>query len=186
MSQFTVTDLPLQGLKLIENKSVGDSRGYISRLFCSEELADIGWCSSVAQVNHTLTLGIGTIRGMHLQKKPYAEMKLVHCIRGEIWDVAVDVRAKSPTFLHWHAEYLSGDNKRSLLIPQGFAHGFQTLTESVELLYLHTAKYSKSFEVGFNPKDPKLNISWPLPISKLSSRDENHSLIDINFDGIIF
>lgn len=174
MKRFSVTDLPLAGLKLVTRQRLGDNRGYLSRLFCAEELADAGWLKPVAQVNHTHTAARGTVRGMHFQRPPHAEMKLVNCIRGEVWDVAVDVRADSPTYLHWHAERLSAENGRALLIPEGFAHGFQTLTVDVELLYCHSAAYSPTAEAGLNPLDARLSIAWPLPVAGLSPRDAAH------------
>lgn len=184
MSRFTVTDLPLAGLKLVERQSLGDSRGFLSRLFCAEELAAAGWAKPIAQINHTRTARRGTVRGMHFQRPPHAEMKLVSCIRGEVWDVAVDVRTSSPTFLRWHAERLSADNGRALLIPEGFAHGFQALTDDVELLYCHSAAYSPSAEAGLNPQDARLAITWPLAITELSARDAGHPLIETGFEGV--
>ena len=186
MSRFTVTDLPLAGLKLVARQRMGDSRGFLSRLFCAEGLATIGWPKPIAQINHTHTALRGTVRGMHLQHPPYAEIKLVSCIRGEVWDVAVDVRAGSPTFLQWHAQCLSAANGQALLIPEGFAHGFQALTADVELLYFHSATYNASAEAGLNPQDVRLAINWPLPISELSARDAGHSLISAGFEGVSF
>ena len=121
---------------------------------------------------------------MHFQYPPSAEIKLVSCIRGEIWDVAIDLRANSPTFLQWHAEHLSADNGRALLIPEGFAHGFQTLTDDVDMVYCHSAPYVAAAEGGLNPLDPYLKISWPLPIAELSIRDNQHRLIDAGFEGL--
>lgn len=184
MSRFTVNDLPLTGLKRVERQRLGDSRGFLSRLFCAEELAAAGWSKPIAQVNHTYTAQRGTVRGMHFQRPPHAEMKLVSCIRGEVWDVAVDVRAGSPTFLHWHAERLSADNGRAMLIPEGFAHGFQTLTADVELLYCHSAGYNSAAEAGLNALDMQLDIAWPLPVSELSTRDASHPLIGAEFEGV--
>lgn len=184
MSRFTVADLPLAGLKLVERQRLGDSRGFLSRLFCAEELAAAGWVKPIAQINHTCTARRGTVRGMHFQHPPHAEMKLVSCIRGEVWDVAVDVRGDLPTFLYWHAERLSADNGRALLIPEGFAHGFQALTDDVELLYCHSAAYSPSAEAGLNPQDARLAIAWPLSITELSARDADHPLIETGFEGV--
>ncbi len=184
MSHFTVSGLPLENLKRVEHRRLGDSRGFLSRLFCAEELAAAGWIKPIAQVNHTYTAIRGTVRGMHFQRPPHAEMKLVSCIRGEAWDVAVDVRADSPTFLHWHAERLSADNGRALLIPEGFAHGFQALTDNVELLYCHSAAYSPGAEAGLNPQDARLAIAWPLAITGLSPRDVGHPLIETGFEGV--
>lgn len=185
MSRLAVSDLPLAGLKRIGRQRLGDSRGFLSRLFCAEELAAAGWAKSIAQINHTLTANRGTVRGMHFQRPPHAEMKLVTCIRGEVWDVAVDLRAGSPTFLQWYAEHLSAGNSRALLIPEGFAHGFQALTDDVDLLYCHSAAYAATAEAGLNPCDLRLAIAWPLSITELSARDKGHSLIDGGFEGVI-
>lgn len=184
MSRFTIFDLPLTGLKCIERHPVGDHRGALTRLFCTEELAAAGWVKPIAQINHTLTAKQGSVRGLHFQRPPHAEMKLVSCIRGVVWDVAVDLRTDSPTFLRWHAERLSAENGCALLIPEGFAHGFQALTDDVELLYCHSEAYAANAESGLNPIDPGLNIDWPLPIVELSARDRGHALIDPDFRGV--
>lgn len=184
MNLFTVTDLPLAGLKLVERQRLDDSRGFLSRLFCAEKLAAAGWVKPIAQINHTRTFKRGTVRGMHFQRPPHTEMKLVSCIRGKVWDVAVDVRANSPTFLHWHAEPLSADNGRGLLIPEGFAHGFQSLTDNVELLYCHSAAYCPRADAGLNPQDARLAIAWPLAITEISARDTTLPLIEIEFEGV--
>jgi dTDP-4-dehydrorhamnose 3,5-epimerase len=186
LRRFAVTDLPLAGLKLFECQRLGDSRGFLSRLFCAEELAAVGWRKPIAQINHTYTALRGTVRGIHFQYPPHAEMKLVSCIRGGVWDVAVDVRAGSPTFLEWHAQCLCADNGRALLIPEGFAHGFQALTDDVELLYCHSAVHNSSAEAGLNPQDTRLDINWPLPITGLSARDAGHPLIGAGFEGVSF
>lgn len=184
MSRFAVTDLPLTGLKLVERQRLGDSRGFLSRLFCAEELAAAGWHKPIAQINHTYTAKRGAVRGMHFQHPPHAEMKLVSCIRGEVWDVAVDLRVGSKTFLQWHAESLSVDNGRALLIPEGFAHGFQALTDDVELLYCHSTAYTSTAEAGLNAKDPMLAISWSLQITELSLRDSQHPMLNEQFTGV--
>ena len=185
MSRFTILDTPIADLKIIERQQLEDSRGFLVRLFCAEELAAAGWCKPVAQINHTFTQKPGAVRGMHFQRPPHAEMKLVACLRGAIWDVALDLRAGSPTFLQWHAEVLSAANLRSLLIPEGFAHGFQALSEDCELIYLHTAVYSPEVEDGLNPKDPMLSITWPLAITELSVRDEHHPMLGHQFNGVM-
>ncbi len=185
MSRFTILDTPIVDLKIIERQQLGDSRGFLSRIFCAEELAPAGWRKSIAQINHTFTEKSGTVRGMHFQQPPHCEMKLVTCLRGAIWDVAVDLRAGSPTFLQWHAEELSAANRRALLIPEGFAHGFQTIHDDCELLYLHTAVYTPEAEAGLNPNDSMLSIPWPLDIAELSSRDAQHPLLDHQFKGMM-
>ncbi len=185
MSDLLVTDLPLDGLRQVERCTVGDHRGFFARLFCAETLAATGWKKPIAQINHTHTAKQGMIRGLHFQYPPNAEIKLVSCIRGEIWDVAVDIRAGSPTFLHWHAVHLSRDNGRALLIPEGFAHGFQALTEDVEIVYCHSRAYSPESEGGLHPGDPRLDIPWPHPVTELSLRDGAHSLIAADFKGVL-
>ncbi|MGE4125612.1 MAG: dTDP-4-dehydrorhamnose 3,5-epimerase family protein [Pusillimonas sp.] len=184
MSRFTITDLPLSGLQRVQRQRLGDNRGFLSRLFCAEELAAVGWTQPIAQINHTYTAKQGTVRGMHFQRPPHAEMKLVSCIRGEVWDVAVDLRIGSPTYLHWHAEQLSAENGCALLIPEGFAHGFQALTDDVELLYCHSAAYAAQAEGGLNPNDSCLAITWPLAMTELSVRDAGHALITADFEGV--
>lgn len=182
--RLSVFELPLAGLKLVERKCIGDSRGFLARMFCHDELVSAGWDTPVAQINLTQTSELGTVRGLHFQHPPHAELKLVSCIKGEVWDVAVDLRAGSNTFLKWHAERLSVENNRALLIPRGFAHGFQALTEDVELLYLHSAPYCAAAEGGLHPLDPMLRVEWPLPITKMSSRDEKRLLLNSAFTGI--
>ncbi|SRR6266536_3329143 len=184
LNRFTVTDLTLAGLKLVQRQRLGDARGFLSRVFCIEELGPAGWNRPVVQINHTYTARCGTLRGMHFQRSPHAEMKLVNCIRGEVWDVAVDVRTGSKTFLRWHAERLSADNGRALLIPEGFAHGFQALTDHVELLYCHSAAYAATAEAGLNPKDPMLAITWPLQSTELSERDSQQPMLSEPFAGV--
>lgn len=185
MSQrFVVEDTPLDGLKRVRRRPLGDPRGFLVRLFCADELRDAGWRAPVAQVNQTRTRERGSVRGMHYQRPPHAEMKLVHCLRGEVFDVAVDLRRGSPTFLRWHGERLSEDNGVALLIPEGFAHGLQTLTDDVDLLYCHSAAYVASAEAALHARDPRLAIDWPLPIAALSPRDDAHAFIGADFAGV--
>ena len=184
MSRFDFIPTPLSDLKLVQRKAVEDHRGFLSRFYCADEFRMAGITKPIAQINHTLTRKKGAVRGLHFQLPPHAETKFVSCVRGEIWDVAVDLRSDSPTFLQWHGEILSAANRKSLLIPDGFAHGFQALTEDCELIYLHTAAYQPGAEGALNVADPRLDIAWPLPIVDLSDRDRSHSLIDENFHGI--
>ncbi len=182
--RFDVHSTPLAGLKLVGRKRLGDDRGYLERMFCVEELAELLPSGVVAQINHTYTRLRGTVRGMHFQHPPHAEIKFVSCLRGEVFDVAVDLRRDSPTFLHWHAEILSAENLRMFVIPEGFAHGFQSMTDNCELLYFHSKCYRAEFEDGLSPKDPRLKIDWPLPITEISQRDANHQYLNQNFKGI--
>jgi dTDP-4-dehydrorhamnose 3,5-epimerase len=181
---FDIQPTSLPGLNLLVRKPTGDIRGYFQRIFCVEELQDFCGPRNIVQINHTLTQTKGTVRGMHFQFAPHAEIKLVSCLRGSVFDVAVDLRKGSPTFLKWHAELLCADNHKTLLIPEGFAHGFQTLTHDCEMLYLHTAAYAPSAEGGLNPQDAKLSITWPLPITKISQRDATYDWITDDFEGV--
>ena len=184
MSRFTFFDTPLAHLKIIERQRLEDARGFLSRLFCSDDFAIAGWHKPIAQINQTRTQKQGTVRGLHFQHAPYGEMKLVTCLRGAVWDVAVDLRGESATFLQWYGLELSATNCRALLIPEGFAHGFQTLVEDSELFYLHSTAYAPGAEAGLNPIDPRLSIAWPLPVAELSDRDAKHLMLDDQFKGI--
>jgi dTDP-4-dehydrorhamnose 3,5-epimerase len=185
MSRFDFIPTPLSGLKLVQRKAMEDHRGFLSRVYCAEEFAEAGAGKPIAQINHTLTRKKGAVRGLHFQHPPHAETKLVSCLKGEIFDVAVDLRSGSPTFLHWHGEILTAANRRSLLIPEGYAHGFQALTDDCELIYLHTAAYHHEAEGALNVADPRLSISWPLPIDDISERDRNHPFISQEYRGIV-
>ncbi len=184
MSRFDFIATPLAKLMLVQRKKLEDQRGFLSRFYCAEEFYEAGINKPIAQINHTLTHKKGTVRGLHFQYLPYSETKLVSCLQGEIFDVAVDLRHDSPTFLHWHGEILSANNHKSLLIPEGYAHGFQALTEDCELIYLHTVAYHAEAEGALNVADPRLNIAWPLTISDISERDSNHPFISSDFLGI--
>lgn len=174
----------LSGTVVAECSPVTDERGSFSRLYCAHELTNVIGDRRIVQINHSRTKLAGTVRGMHYQQQPYCEMKLVRCLRGRVWDVVVDLRVGSPTFLHWHAEELSPDNARMLVIPEGCAHGFQVLEADSELLYLHTEFYRPEAEGGVSCVDPRLNIAWPLPVTGLSLRDSRHALISDDFRGI--
>jgi dTDP-4-dehydrorhamnose 3,5-epimerase len=175
---------PLDGVVVAERSAFGDHRGAFSRLYCERELAAVIGSRHILQINVSRTTNVGAVRGLHAQRPPHAEMKFVRCLRGRVWDVAVDLRRGSPTFLHWHAEELSAANRRMLVIPEGFLHGFQVLEPDSELLYLHTAYYTPDAEFGMRADDPALAISWPLPPVDLSDRDRGHPLVDADFGGI--
>ncbi len=184
MSRFRISDTPIPGLKIVERSPRSDERGFLARLFCAEELAPAGWSKPIAQVNQTLTRRRGAVRGLHFQLPPHAEMKLVTCIRGEVWDVAVDLRRGSPTFLKWFGAQLSAENGCALLIPEGFAHGFQALTEDCELLYFHSCAYQADSESAVHPEDPRVAVAWPQPIAEMSVRDRGHPMLLPSFQGI--
>lgn len=182
--RFLVEDTPLSGLKVITRTTIGDPRGFLSRFYCADEFRALGLVTPIMQINQTMTNTPGSIRGMHFQYPPHAEDKFVSVLSGEVLDVAVDLRRGSPTFRQWHAVRLSSENRRSLLIPKGFAHGFQTLQPACELIYLHTHNYEASAEGALNPLDPALGIEWPLPVSDMSARDRAHPMLTPEFMGI--
>jgi len=171
-------------LKLIEYQPISDERGFLNRLFCETTFHHLMQGKKIQQINQTLTKKKGTVRGFHYQFPPHAEIKIVSCLKGKVWDVAVDLRKGSPTFLHHHAELLTEDNYKSYLIPEGFAHGFQTLTSNCEMLYFHTADYKKDSEGAVNAIDPAVAINWPQPITERSERDVNHFMLADDFKGI--
>lgn len=175
---------PLQGNYVVSLETFSDNRGWFSRYFSTEDFAEIGHSKEWVQMNHSFTIKKGTIRGMHFQTSAYKEVKLIRCVAGAIWDVAVDLRKGSPTFLQWYGAKLSAANKQMMYIPEGFAHGFQTLEDNCELLYHHTANYAREFEGGIKYDDPAVNIQWPIPLTVISERDLSHPLIDANFNGI--
>ncbi len=183
--RFQLSETPIPGLLVVERRRIGDARGHLERLFCADDLAAAGWTGPVAQVNRTWTATRGTVRGMHFQRAPHAEIKLVQCLRGAVYDVAVDLRPESPTWLRWHAEELSPENGRAMLIPEGFAHGFQTLSQGVEMLYLHSAPYVAAAEGGVHPNDASVGIRWPLGVVGLSDRDASHPPLTAEFEGIL-
>ena len=184
MNNFIFQETLLKNLKIIENQPSKDERGFFSRLFCQKTLGHLIEGKIIRQINRSSTLKKGTIRGMHFQYPPYAETKIVTCLKGKVWDVAVDLRKGSSTFLNYHAELLDDDNKKFFLIPEGFAHGFQTLTSDCEMLYFHTSDYNKAMEGSVNIIDPKIGIDWPEQITELSDRDSNHPMLTDDFKGI--
>ncbi|MEP6778676.1 MAG: dTDP-4-dehydrorhamnose 3,5-epimerase [Gemmatimonadaceae bacterium] len=178
-----LTETPLSGLWEIQTSPRGDERGRFTRLFCAEEFAPVRPNMRFVQVNHSMTAKRGTVRGLHYQHAPAAEAKLIRCIRGTVFDVAVDVRESSPTFGKWHAVELSQDNERQVFIPEGFAHGFQALTDNVELLYQHTVPFAPTCERGVLYRDPFIGIEWPLFVTILSERDANLPLLNSTVAG---
>ena len=174
----------IEGISLIETESFNDERGMFARLFCSSALEELMEGRSIKQINTSYTKSKGSIRGLHFQAPPRSEMKLIRCLKGAVWDVAVDLRSGSPTFLCSFGVRLSPENLIMLVIPEGFAHGFQTLEPDTELLYLHTEFYSPLLEGGVRFDDPIFDIKRPLTPTEVSERDKVHELINHDFDGI--
>jgi len=174
----------IQGVNIVVSSPIEESRGSFNRLFCEEELSSLLEGRKIIQINHSLTHQSGSIRGLHYQHSPHAEMKMVRCLKGKVWDVAVDLRKGSPTFLRYHAQELSAENHLMMIIPKGCAHGFQVLDADSELFYLHTAAYAPDAEGGVRYDDPLLSIDWPLPVSDISSRDQSHLFLSENYQGL--
>ena len=177
---------PLQDAFIIELEPVTDDRGLFTRVFCQQELRNILHDKNIVQINHSLTRQKGALRGMHFQYSPKSEIKMVKCLCGSVFDVIIDLRKGSPTFLKWHGEVLSAKNMKMMYIPEGFAHGFQTMEGNCELLYLHTEFYSPEHEGGVRYNDPKIGIKWPLGVTDISERDKNHPLLGEDFLVIEF
>jgi dTDP-4-dehydrorhamnose 3,5-epimerase len=175
---------PLQDAYLIELSPFTDERGQFARTFCMKEFAVIGHNKPFVQINHSINVEKGTLRGLHFQRQPNREIKLIRCIFGSVYDVIVDLRKDSPTFLQHFGVELSKENSLMIYVPEGFAHGFQTLTDNTELLYHHTEFYTPSVEGGIKYDDKMLNIQWKLPPINLSQKDINYAFLDKNFEGI--
>jgi len=184
MSRFAIEPLMPGGPARVIRKPIGDARGSFARLFCADELADAGWSGPVAQTNLSITSQRGTLRGMHFQRPPHVETKLVLCLAGAVWDIAVDIRAGSRARLAHVAAELSAEDGAAMLIPPGFAHGFQTLTDNVQLLYFHSAAHAPEAEGGLDPFDPALALVWPLEPTVISDRDRRWPRIAGDFQGV--
>lgn len=182
-ARFDIVETPIVGLVALRRRPIADGRGFLERLYCAQDLAPVLGERRIAQINRTLTRRAGVLRGLHFQRPPHAETKVVTCLRGAVLDVAVDLRRGSATFGAWHGRVLDETNGESLVIPEGFAHGFQTLAQDTELLYFHTAAYAPQAEGGLDACDPALGIAWPLPVAERSERDMGLPRI-AGFEGI--
>lgn len=174
--RFVATNL--SGVYIVELDRIEDDRGFFARTFCAREFAANGFATTLAQCNTSWNVRKGTIRGLHFQLSPSCEAKLVRCTAGALWDVAVDLRPKSPTHLRHVAVELSAKNRRALYIPEMFAHGFQTLEDATELFYQMSEFYAPEHSTGIRFNDPKLGISWPLSVTAISEKDANWPLLD--------
>lgn len=178
------TALPLSGLYIIDLTVLKDERGAFARTFCKKEFSEIGHNKEFVQLNQSWNTKKGTLRGMHFQNPPFREVKLIRCVKGAVMDVVIDIRKDSPTFLQHVSIELNEENKKMIYVPEGFAHGFQTLSDNSELVYQHTEYFVPNSEGGLRYDDPLLKINWPLPVSVISERDKNHPLLDKNYKGI--
>ena len=163
----------LEGLYVVELELIEDERGFFARSYCRQELEDLGFDFLVAQANISFNRYAGTVRGMHLQTVPYAEAKIVRCTRGALFDVAIDLRADSATYCDWFGVELNADNRTALLIPEGFAHGFQTLADETEVHYLMSLPYEPGAASGVRHDDAAFGIEWPREVSSISDRDRS-------------
>jgi len=175
----------ITGVAVIHSEPYKDDRGFFNRIFCQKELEVVRPNIMIAQINHSMTKTKGTIRGMHFQYPPHSELKIIRCIKGGVFDVAVDLRKDSPTFLQWHGEILSAENMKALVIPEGFAHGFQSLEDNIEMIYIATSPYCKEAESGIRYDDPKVGIQWPLDRTVISERDLSYSFSTNGYEGIL-
>lgn len=181
---MTFTETSLAGAYLITLSPRSDNRGWFMRTYDKQLFSQIGHTDDWVQMNHSMTRQTGAVRGMHFQHPPQAEIKLVRCVAGRVFDVIIDLRADSPTFLAWFGAELSADNGQMIYIPKGFAHGFQTLIDDCQLVYCHSAYYAPDCEGAIRYNDPKISIQWPLPVTDLSERDATHPLLTDRFVGL--
>ena len=166
-----------EGLRVISRDSHSDSRGEFYKIFNLDDFKKFGWDDSVKQINFSQNFKKGTVRGMHMQFSIYDEYKLVTCIKGSIFDVVIDLRKEAKTYLKSFSIQLDQTNRLSLMIPPGFAHGFQVLEEDSQIIYTHSKEYSKEFEGGISPLDPDIQVQWPMPAIGLSERDKQLPLL---------
>lgn len=184
MTKFTLINEPMKGLKVIKINSFKDERGSFSRYLCINEFKEFGLKKPIVNVNHSNTSTAGTIRGLHFQYSPAAETKIIKCIKGSIFDTVVDIRKESSTYLQSFSITLSENDDILFYVPEGFAHGFQSLEDNTSIIYFVTDFYSADKESGLNPFDPRLKINWPLTCAFISEKDKTHKLIDTSFEGI--
>lgn len=175
-----------RGPLLIKPLLVEDERGVFFRYYCKQTfIKHIENFTGFVQYNQSINFKKGSLRGLHYQDVPYTEDKLVRCTKGIVWDVCVDLRNNSPSFLKWFGLELSAENKLAIYIPKGFAHGFITLEENCELIYHHTVEYVSATERGVRFDDPMIGIDWPITPLVISEKDQNYYLLDINFKGLV-
>ncbi len=181
---MNIESTKIEGVYKLSSAAYQDKRGAFTRLFCQDSLREAIGKRKISQINFSKTNKTGIIRGMHYQLPPFSELKIVRCLTGSVFDVVVDLRSNSKTFLQWIGFELSEDSSAAIVIPEGCAHGFQCLKENSGLLYLHTEPYTPELERGIRFDDPSINIKWPkLPID-ISTRDMSYGFISENFDGV--
>ena len=175
---------PVEGAYVIALERRGDDRGFFARLFCEQEFGAVGLETRFVQINNSLSARRGTLRGMHYQLAPAAEVKVVRCLRGAMFDVIADLRPDSPSFGRWFGAELSGENRHMMYVPRGVAHGFITLTDAVETLYFMSATYTPELERGIRYDDPRLGIEWPIEPAEISPKDRQWPRFDPDYHDI--
>ena len=171
------TPLPLAGAYLIDLEKKEDERGFFARYFCEREFSEQGLNTRWVQINNSMSGDVGTLRGMHFQRPPHAEVKLVRCLHGSIWDVVVDLRKGSDTYGKWFGATLSDENRTMMYVPKGFAHGFVSLESDSEILYLVSDFYAPEAERTLLWNDPDVGIQWPIEPRIISAKDKNATLL---------
>ena len=177
-------ETPLQGARLIELEKRGDARGFFARMFCEREFAAAGLETRIVNVNNSLSASEGTLRGLHYQLGDAAEVKVVRCVRGALWDAVVDLRPNSPTYGRWFGETLSAENRLMMYVPRGFAHAILTLSPDTEAIYLVSAHYAPADERGVRWNDPRFDIKWPIAPTEISAKDAAWPDFDPSFHGV--
>jgi dTDP-4-dehydrorhamnose 3,5-epimerase len=177
-------ETPLTDAWLVDPSRKEDDRGFFARLFCTDEFGSAGLETNFVQINNSLSVMAGTLRGMHYQLPPVAEVKLIRCIRGALWDCIVDLRTSSPTFGKWFGATLSAENRTMMYVPRGCAHGFITLADNTEVFYLVSASYAPEHERGLRWDDPHFGIDWPRQPTEISAKDRAWRRIDPDYHGI--
>ena len=172
-------ETPVDGVFIVEPEKIPDERGFFACSWLADEFAERGLNQQLVQCNVAFNKTRGTLRGMHFQIKPYEQTKLVRCTRGAVYEVALDLRSDSPTRYRWAAAELTSDNHRMLYIPEGFAHGYQTLTDDAEIFYQISEYYHAESESGVRWDDPAFAIDWPLPVTVIAKRDATYPFIDL-------
>ncbi len=168
---MNLVETKLKGAYIVDLKKIEDERGFFARAWCQNELKSHNLNPHVVQLNVGFNYKRGTLRGLHLQKHPWEEAKLIRCTKGAIYDVIIDLRRNSPTHCQWVGVELTEDNHRMLYAPEGFAHGYQTLIDNTEIYYQTTQLYAPEFATGVRFDDPAFGIAWPLPIALISNQD---------------
>lgn len=182
--RLTVHETDIDGVAVACSAAMEDSRGSFARFLCVDEMAAVLQGRRIVQINRSINRHVGAIRGLHFQYSPHAEMKMVRCIKGRIWDVAVDLRADTRRRFAWHAEELTPENRKMMIIPEGCAHGFQVLEPDSEVLYFHTEVYVPEAEGGIRFDDEVVDIPWPLPATSVSDKDQSLPLLTAEFPGL--